>query len=382
MFDRETGIIASVLLIGSPLFWYNGEMPLTYALEGLLTVALAFCCFELLKGEKRWFFVSAVLLGLAAGVRQNLIVMLLPLWLYAIRKHSIKKIFFASVVLGITCLAWFGPMVWLTGGLGKYLAAVQAQFTTWVSHPISIIYQMKVRGSIFAGFMLLSLGLGILPMAYYLGRFFRFPQIVEDVRVRFVLFWSVPLLLFYITVNVFNPGHVLVILPPLFIFLGESIKGFSSDLAEAANTGFLRSVFSYRAVLVTTVALIMLVNLHVFLFQDTQVSYPVFRKSDTRLAELTSLTAQNVYISFAHQTDPKTFWTDTGFRIEPIPIPEGIDTLIVWEEEIARYYQDSGRPLREIDTNGHGTKIYALELVPRDEIRYGYHTWTVGPERK
>jgi len=428
MFGRSNGIISSLLLLSSPLFWFNGEMPFTYALEGLLSVTFAYSCYKIIIGEMKWLFVSAIVLGLATGVRQNIIIMFLPLWLYAIRKCSFNKILFSFIVFGVTCLTWFTPMIVLTGGLRKYFTAIDAQFNTVVLHPMPLLLQIKARVRIFATFMVYSLTLGLIPICYYIGRFFRIPSIVEDQRLTFLLLWFVPSILFFIGLNVWNPGHVLLILPPLFICLAESIKGFSKDLEEGIkniieeSSNLIRKIFSYKAILVSSVVLLLLFNLYIFLFKNTQVSYAAIHKGDTQLAELIRLTkenfkpektmiltcmlstqagfylsdyliycpfplifdssevpieAQNVYISFRHQTTPKTYWIPTGFKIEPITIPPGVDTIILWEKEIARYYQSSNLPLKEIDSDMKDVKVYFLKVKPNDKIYYDYHYLSV-----
>jgi dolichyl-phosphate-mannose-protein mannosyltransferase len=432
MFGRSNGFFSSLLLLSSPLFWFNGEIPFTYTLEGLFIVIFAFTCYKIVTGEKKWLVVSAIILGIATGVRQNIIIMFLPLWLYSIRKCSFKQIFISFIAFGVTCLAWFAPMIMLTGGLVKYFAAVQAQFTTWVLHPASFLFQIKGRWNVFAIFMIYSLTLGLIPIFYYFGQFFRIPSIVGDVRHKMLILWFLPAFLFFIAIQVFNPGHVIVILPPLFIYLSESIKGLSLDLEKGIRIfvgnsssklrSIVRSIFSYRAILISTVSILLLLNVYIFIFKDTQVSYAAIQKKDSRLAEIIKLTkdnfvpektmiltflyntqagfylpdflvycpfpiifsqseipieSQNVYISFRHQTTPKTYWLPTGFKIEPIVLPAGINTVILWEKEIAEYYQKTCRPLKEIHSTGTDDKIYYFEIGPEEQIYYNYKFLTV-----
>jgi 4-amino-4-deoxy-L-arabinose transferase-like glycosyltransferase len=124
MYDRSSGIISALVLLSSPLFWFNSEMPFTYALEGLLSVTFAYACYKTINDEKNWWIASAVIIGLATGVRQHIIIMFLPLWLYSIRRCSFKQILTSFFIFGVTCLTWVIPMITLTGGLKKYFAAV------------------------------------------------------------------------------------------------------------------------------------------------------------------------------------------------------------------------------------------------------------------
>jgi hypothetical protein len=62
----------------------------------------------------------------------------------------------------------------------------------------------------------------------------------------------------------------------------------------------------------------------------------------------------------------------TGFRIEPIEVPQGIETLVLWEEETAAYYQSEDRGLGEIESERSDARIFYLGLEPDDKIYYDY----------
>lgn len=428
MFGRSNGIIAVLLLLSSPLFWFNGELPFTYALEGLFSVIFVFTCYKIVFGEIKWLFISAIILGLATGVRQNIILFFFPLWLYSIRKCSFKYILTSFIVFVVTCLTWFIPMVLLSGGLEKYFIALNGQFKSSVLHPAPYLFQLITRGKIFSTFMIYSLTFGLIPIGYYFGRFFRLPSIVQDSRLKILLLWFLPAILFFIGVNVYNPGHVVLILPPLFICLAESVKGFSKDVEESIKNIFAKSpllrnrIFTYEAILVLLVITIFSLNSYIFLFKDTTVSYAAIKKEDSRFADLIKLTktnfspeksmilalfystqagyylpdyliycpfplifspdevpleSQNVYVSFRRQTNPKTYWVPTNFKIGPIAIPSGINTIILWEPELTEYYHNSKRPLKEIDSDINDVKLFYIRTKPTDKIYYDYHFFSV-----
>ena len=428
MYGRSTGIISSLILLSSPLFWFNGEMPLTYALEGSVSVIFGFVCYRLIIGEKKWLLISAIVLAIATGVRQNIVILLLPLWLYALKSSSLKQIFISFFFFGLVCLSWLVPMIALTGGVQSYFEALNAQFNTVVLSPAPFLWQIKIRGQIFSKFMVYSLWLGSIPLLYYLGRYFRLSTIASNRRLIFLLLWFFPAVVFFIGVNVYNPGHVIVILPPLMILLSEAIRQSSIDLTNGLKKlttaglfnlkGHLKSIFSYSAILASVVIFITSINSYIFLFSHTRVSYASIKESDYRLSNFVTLTrevftpansiilaffhstqatfylpdymiycpfplmfspsdvpleAQNVYISFRRQTSPKRYWIPTGFQIEPISLPPKIDTVIVWEKNIAGYYQHPTRPLREIKSKTSDTKIYFFNIKPEEKIIYDYH---------
>jgi hypothetical protein len=432
MYDRTNAILSSVLLATSPLFWFNGEMALTYALEGFFCTLLAYVCYLMVKGEKEWTVVSALLLGVATGIRQNVIIFFLPLWLFSLRKFSFKRVLGSFLVYGLVCLAWFFPLVTLSGGLSSYLRTLNAQFASVVLDPAPFLFQVRVRSLIFAKFMLASLSLGIIPQVYYLGRFFRLPSTIQDQRRQVILLWILPAILFYIAVTLFNPGQVIVILPPLFIFMSESLMGLARDVEAAFIRlrgirgsfilNIVKPLFSYRSVLVLSAGMILVVNGLEFFLMRTPACYAVIEEGDTQLAERIRLTRentaaektiilaclqntqaayylpdrpvycpfpiifpeskvplsrQNVYISYRHRTEPRAYWIPTDFRIAPIPIPDGIDSVVIWEKDLADYYRNEDRPLLELKAGDRGASIYLLQVNPGEKILYHYHHWTV-----
>lgn len=77
----------------SPLFWFYGSVGLTYAGEALFASSVAYFAFRALEGSRSDAWLAAGYLGLAGGLRQSLLVLLLPLWL-------------GSVAFGLRPRAW------------------------------------------------------------------------------------------------------------------------------------------------------------------------------------------------------------------------------------------------------------------------------------
>ena len=158
------------LFIFSPIFWFNGEVALPYVMESLFSLLIALVCYEIIWG-KDYFVLSSILLGLAGGVRQNLILFLFPLWLYALilgarrqmsevrgqrsedrgqrtsvishqssvisekredtrapeHKRTEAVIIKSLLVLALVCLLWYLPLTYLSGGIVKYQQLLKEQ---------------------------------------------------------------------------------------------------------------------------------------------------------------------------------------------------------------------------------------------------------------
>jgi 4-amino-4-deoxy-L-arabinose transferase-like glycosyltransferase len=125
IYDRATALTAATLLAVSPLFWFYGSVGLTYAGEALFASTVAYLAFRALDGSRADAWLAAGYLGLAGGVRQSFLILLFPLWLGSVvlglRRARVVAVGLA--ILAAAVLTWFLPMIWLTGGLARYLAA-------------------------------------------------------------------------------------------------------------------------------------------------------------------------------------------------------------------------------------------------------------------
>jgi 4-amino-4-deoxy-L-arabinose transferase-like glycosyltransferase len=123
IFDKKTGICSALIAITSPNLWFHGEVALTYVVEAFFSSFVALLCWRILTGEHKYLWLSVIALGIAGGIRQNTVVFLLPLWLFSVKAVPLRKIFLSLILLGIVCLLWFVPMVWMTGGWDAYRSA-------------------------------------------------------------------------------------------------------------------------------------------------------------------------------------------------------------------------------------------------------------------
>ncbi|MGH7312390.1 MAG: protein O-mannosyl-transferase family, partial [Candidatus Rokuibacteriota bacterium] len=125
IYGRATALASASLLAVSPLFWFYGSVGLTYAGEALGASAVAYFAFRSLRGSRTDTWIGAAYLGLAGGLRQSILLLLLPLWLgsAALGVRRPRAVGVGLAILTVAALSWAVPMVWLTGGLDRYLAA-------------------------------------------------------------------------------------------------------------------------------------------------------------------------------------------------------------------------------------------------------------------
>ena len=102
----------------SPLFWFYGSVGLTYARRGVRRPRWWPGWPRRAAGSARHLYRGALALGLTGGMRQSVLVLLLPLWLVAPCWGSLLRAGWASRAGSWwrPCSPGSLPMMWLTGG--------------------------------------------------------------------------------------------------------------------------------------------------------------------------------------------------------------------------------------------------------------------------
>jgi 4-amino-4-deoxy-L-arabinose transferase-like glycosyltransferase len=220
-YGRATALAAATLLAVSPLFWFYGAVGLTYAGEALGAAVVAAFAYRALRGSEVDAWLAAGYLGLAAGLRQPLLVLMGPLWLGAtwVGLRRFRTVGIGLLILTGATLTWAVPMVWLTGGLGRYLEASWTlaesvvRPTTVVGGPIAVTGRMfrHLLESTLVGLGPLALAVALLP--WYVRRH------GWTSREGFFVGWVATPSLVYTFVHFGQAGYVLTFLPALVILL-------------------------------------------------------------------------------------------------------------------------------------------------------------------
>jgi 4-amino-4-deoxy-L-arabinose transferase-like glycosyltransferase len=257
MYDRPTALVAAALLAVSPLFWFYGTVGLTYAGEALFASLVAYFAFRALRGSETDAWLAAGYLGVAGGLRQSLLLLLFPLWLGAtlVGVRRLRPVVIGLGLMGAAVLAWFVPMIWLTGGLARYLEASR-QLADTVVKPTSILggpLEVTLRMSRYLlESVLVALGplaAAVLLLPWYVRRY------GWSAREWFLLGWTAPPVLVYTLVHFGQAGYVLTFLPALVILLSRVLL---AALARAAVR--LPSVPARAALTGAVVTVIVLAN--------------------------------------------------------------------------------------------------------------------------
>lgn len=232
----DIGPIAALLVAVNPLLWFYGSVALPHALDALATTTVAFLCWRLLRGESRLLLPSALMLGVAGGIRQQDLVFLLPIWLYAARREGVLRIGLGLALTGIVCALWLWPMIAFSGGLAAYRFTVGGYSHDFFEHT-SIFQGAGWHGLIYNvdrlfRFTLYAFGFVLLALLATVRRWRRdrFGERLGGERGWFLALWIAPSLLFYSLVHMGQHGLIFTFLPPLLL-------GSAALLAAAGRTG-------------------------------------------------------------------------------------------------------------------------------------------------
>ncbi len=257
------GLFAAALYAFDPLLWFYGELPLIYALEGGLTVVLAWAATRMEEG-RRPFLLACGLFALAGGLRQSTMVLLAPLLLFGIwrtwrRGRLTPGLFFGGAALGAAVvLAWLVPLCVAAGGYGAYRRISAEHFGTLLPQT-SILYGAGWGALAHNVEVLTKWGLqGIVPgvVALFVLWIVTPGRILPGLRalassLPWLLAWAVPPILFFALFHVTKAGYTLVHLPALLTAIA-----LAAAPALAAGRG--------RAVLATVVAIAVGAGLFLF----------------------------------------------------------------------------------------------------------------------
>lgn len=234
VYGRATALAAATLLAVSPLFWFYGSVGLTYAAEALCASVIAYFAFRAARGSAGDAWLAAGYLGLAGGVRQSILLLLFPLWLAAVLMGGGRRLRTTVVglaIIGAGVLAWFLPMIWLTGGLERYLVA-SWQLADSLVRPTSIVggpLEVTLRQS---RYLLESVLVALGPLALAA---FLLPSYVRRYgwggREWLLVAWTAPPVLVYTLVHFGQAGYVLTFLPALVILLSRVLVAAPGDAA-------------------------------------------------------------------------------------------------------------------------------------------------------
>jgi 4-amino-4-deoxy-L-arabinose transferase-like glycosyltransferase len=231
MFNPATGLIAALFIMTSPLVWFYGEIALPHTMDLFCIILSAWMLYRIMEGDHRWSWLvlTAILLALVGGFRQQDLLFLGPLILFAIYRIGIVKFIAFGIVGFVVTVMWFVPLMQLSGGFQAYMDGSN-RFTADFWNTTSLLRGAGITGlrrnliSKLIPYTLYAWGLAILPTLYWL------PEIPKQWRAWlmsrkfwFLALWVTPTLAFYIIIHMGQQGLVFVFLPALMLISAEGL---------------------------------------------------------------------------------------------------------------------------------------------------------------
>jgi len=249
----RTAFLAASLFALSPLAWYYSTVALTYAVESFLLLVVAWFCWRALAGGgERQVLLASLTLGLAGGVRQSTLVLLLPLWIFVAARTGRRAFWRGTVVLGATCLAWLLPLVWLSGGPVEYVRN-GLSLLGFVGSKTSVLFGgvHAVLGNLaqVGGGMLVALNVSALLFGLSLWRRGAVRRRLARRDWLLLGLWAGPALLVFVFGHIGQVGYLMLVLPAAFLVLALYVEAVGQRVAPFVGLSANRSTALVAGVL-------------------------------------------------------------------------------------------------------------------------------------
>lgn len=239
-------LVAATAYAVAPLVWTYSEIAFPYSVLGALSLGLAALFWNVRERGPRGIVLASIAFGLAAGFRQDLLVILGPLWLWTIVSHGRRVSLIAAAAVAITSLTWLIPTALLSDGPADYWDALQIQGGSVSAQYSGLLnglpaftsnLQMTVYALLWGGLGAVLLGGATIVRMHRDGA--RHPR-PRGPLPRFFAWWLIPGFVFYVIVHIGDWGYVSSLLPG--VYLGIAV------LAERSIRAGLVPSMRWRAV--------------------------------------------------------------------------------------------------------------------------------------
>ena len=297
-----------------PLVWAHSEIALPYIVLALGSATFALLFWEARHASEPRAILTSLAFGIGVGFRQDLLLILGPLWLWSVASGGPRRVALCAVAVGVASLTWLVPSAVLSGGLDAYLRAIATQSGTITGHSVvsgaADVLWYDVRLTVLAlawglfAVGVVLLGLLLAPALHWARR----PRLRRPGEpTTFFLLWLLPGLVVYLLWIIGDWGYVLSLLPGLYVLCAALL---ARALLRAHGPAVLVTRGALVAVLLGTVLF--------FVFADARWSRAVAEAHDR------SVNARVAYVR--GHFDPK-------------------DTVLLAREDyqLARYYLNEYR---------------------------------------
>jgi len=246
---ERVGIIAALIWLTTPLFWFHGEVAAIYAHEAFFASCLLYLGLKLLNrspnsstaNHSGTYILLFVALSLAGAARQSDLLFFLPATVYVLWKSRVpvKNLALGVLSFAITSALWLGELLRESGGLTTYLHFARHEinfktqsilfgnsFKSQLDLMAKVLFTVPVAMG--ASFLLL-----VLIFVFAPKRSFSFIKThATNVKARFVVLLALPAFLFYFTIFFMKAGYLLNVVPSGILIAAVFIDQSAIWIAE------------------------------------------------------------------------------------------------------------------------------------------------------
>ena len=223
MRDR-VALIVALAFAANPLVWQYSEIAYPYTTLALASIVIAAACLTARGNGLRAAIAASIVFGVAAGFRQDVLLLFAPLWLWSVAPLGVRRAAVAGGALAAASLLWLVPTAMLSGGAIEYLSALLAQVSF-----VRATYSIEMRGlpalvtNAAATAWAMAWGMTVMgPLsAAALASAIRRRSRKDEM---FFLVWTLPALAVYLALHIGDSGYVLSVLPGLYVLGGRALE--------------------------------------------------------------------------------------------------------------------------------------------------------------
>jgi hypothetical protein len=237
---KQSGFYGALLLALNPVFWHSGVGSALRIQLAIASLAVAASCWRAWQRDRFWVPRSAIVLGLAAGIRPEIGPLLFPLWAVSAWRARIQweDLRFALGAMTVAVLAWLAPAMWSSGGPAGYLKACLDYLNDQAS-VTSGLFGSERASATFWHLVVWTLAIlpGFVLPAVLAWRRSAQPEMrggwgIGASRLAFLALWFAPPFIFACFVHLEDPGQALGMTAVVALFGGYLIQRALDAIGE------------------------------------------------------------------------------------------------------------------------------------------------------
>lgn len=407
LFNKTVGLIAAILFLSGPTFYYFGITANPYGILPTTAVLLVWIVYEITERARKNGIFLGIVFALSIGVRPQDAFFLTPLFIYGLIRSDTKNRIVAIITCILGLLCWLIPLLQSAGGLNEYIYLLK-KYSEEALPSFSLLHLYSVWFILAKG-LFLSFGLSIIFLSFYF-KFIISPHRIKLQRLLknkyFLLFflWIAPSLLFNMFIRSDHAAHQMTYLSGILMLIAYAIwECFQKN----------------KSLLWFTLSALVLFNLFTF-FRDRDPGmkkpyipqsyhYSEIRKNDLRLKSKVTFIQQtfNPKTTYIISTEP--FWCQYSYYLKSyqitalfglnninapykylhdliyaknwnitwsqtkdftIIIPKNISTIVFMDDETSTWIKNHAFKTFNLAGN---SQLTIISISKRTKIKYDYH---------